>query len=103
MAGQGVYVVLARFPKGHAMDRHPGPLLVIPESDWENFVEVTRPAFDTIGTVTNKKAFLDRVEEYYPKVVEKLDDWGASVQIQVWREPVPAYKEVKPQDMKHAS
>ena len=95
--------MLARFPKGHVMDRHPGPLMVIPEQHWENFKEAMRPAMDPTGIVTNMHSFMQGMQEHFPKVAKKIEDWGHGVIIQIWVEPVKAYSPIPRQEMRHAS
>lgn len=97
------YVMLARFPKGHAMDQHPGPVMVIPVQHWENFKEATRPSLSAIGVVQNRDGFMDSMRLHYPRVAEKIDDWGRAVQIQIWPEPIEIFSPIPRQEMQHAS
>jgi hypothetical protein len=97
------YVMLVRFPKGHVMERHPGPVMIIPEQHWENFMEAMRPSLDKIGIVTNKPGFMDGLRLHYPEVAEKIDSWGHGVMIQIWAEPVTAYSPIPRQQMQNAS
>jgi len=97
------YVMLARFPKGHVMDRHPGPLMVIPEQHWENFQEAIRPAMDPTGIVTNMHAFMESMRMHFPKIAEKIEKWGHGVVVQIWVEEVMAYSPIPRQEMQHAS
>jgi len=100
---EGAYVMLARFPKGHVMERHPGPLMVIPERDWDNFLAAFRPALNGLGMVTNTRGFIEEMAKHFPEIAEKIAEWGNSVQIQIWREPAALYARVDPEKMRHAS
>lgn len=97
------YVMLARFPEGHPMERLPGPLMVIPIRHWENFKEAMRPVMDGVGKVKNRAEFLESIRKHYPRVAKKVDEWGDEVDIQIWRERIDAHTPIPRQDMQYSS
>lgn len=87
------------FPKGHVMERHPGPVMVIPVEHWKNFTEAMRPSLSATGMVENMPGFMDEMRRHFPKVAELVDSWGSGVVIQIWLQETEVYSPVPRQQM----